>query len=171
MSYDKRPGQASKLARFAAASAVAFDGVELPRARRTGAPLRRSVLRLEPSRDRLGARDVLGIPGDRTVITVTGGSQGAGALNAAVSGFVERHRERRDLLVRHVVGERFLAEASPAITSGTGILYDVIGYEDRLPLAYVASDLSDRPCGASTVCELAAIGDPIDPGSLAGGDR
>lgn len=161
VSYDKRPGQASKLAaRFAAASAVAFDGVELPNARPTGAPLRRSVLRLDPTVDRAGARDVLGLPGDRFVITVTGGSQGSGALNDAVTAFVEAAGSRTDLAVRHVVGERFLSGASPARDGRDGILYQVIGYEDRLPLVYAASDLVVGRAGAGTVCELAAIGVP-----------
>ncbi len=159
VSYDRRPGWASSLtARFAAASAVAFDGVELPRAHPTGAPLRRSVLRLEPTRDRADARDVLGLPGDRFVVSVSGGSQGSGAINAVVSAFVERHADRADLAVRHVVGERFVDTASPARDGRDGILYQVIGYEERLPLVYVASDLVVGRAGAGTVCELSAIG-------------
>jgi UDP-N-acetylglucosamine--N-acetylmuramyl-(pentapeptide) pyrophosphoryl-undecaprenol N-acetylglucosamine transferase len=161
VSYDQRPGQASKLtAKFAAACAVAFEGTGLPNARSTGAPLRRSVLRLDGGRDRLSARDVLDLPGDRFVVTVTGGSQGSGALNAAVAGFVEQHADRRDLAVRHVVGERFLAQASPTRDGADGILYQVIGYEDRLPLVYAASDLVVGRAGAGTVCEVAAIGVP-----------
>lgn len=161
VAYDKRPGQASKLsARFAAASAVAFDGVDLPRARPTGAPLRRAVLRLDPAVDRAGARDVLDLPGDRFLVTVAGGSLGSGALNAAVTGMVEQLGSRSDLAVRHVVGERFLAGASPARDGRDGILYQVIGYEDRLPLLYAASDLVVGRAGAGTVCELAAIGVP-----------
>jgi len=159
VSYDKRPGRASKLAaRFAAACAVAFDGVDLPRARPTGAPLRRAVLRLDPAHDRVDARDVLGLPGDRYVIAVTGGSQGSGALNGAVAGFVAAHADRSDLAVRHVVGERFLDRASPARDGAHGILYQVIGYEERLPLVYVASDLVVGRAGAGTVCEVSAIG-------------
>ena len=62
--------------------------------------------------------------------------------------------------MRHVVGERFLAGASPARDGRDGILYQVIGYEDRLPLVYVASDLVVGRAGAGTVCEVAAIGVP-----------
>ncbi len=161
VSYDKRPGQASKLAaRFATASAVAFDGVDLRRARPTGAPLRRAVLRLDPRRDGLAARDLLGLPGERVVISVSGGSQGSRALNTAVAAFVAARADRGDLAVRHVVGERFLDEASPARDGRDGILYQVIGYEERLPLVYAASDLVVGRAGAGTVCELAAIGVP-----------
>ncbi len=159
VSYDKRPGRASTMtARFATVCAVAFDGVDLPRARPTGAPLRRSVLRLDPQRDGPEARDVLGLPGDRVVIAVTGGSQGSRALNAAISAYVAARLSRRDIAVRHIVGERFLGEASPSRDGRDGILYQVIGYEDRLPLLYAAADVVVGRAGAGTVCELAAIG-------------
>ncbi len=131
---------------------------ELPNARPTGAPLRRSVLRLDPAVDGPAARDVLDLPGDRFVVTVTGGSQGSGALNAAVAELVAEAEGRRDLAVRHVVGERFVSGTSPARDGRDGILYQVIGYEDRLPLVYAASDLVVGRAGAGTVCELAAIG-------------
>jgi UDP-N-acetylglucosamine--N-acetylmuramyl-(pentapeptide) pyrophosphoryl-undecaprenol N-acetylglucosamine transferase len=45
VSYDAIPGASSRFAaRFAAATAVAFPHVQLPRRRVTGAPLRRSIL-------------------------------------------------------------------------------------------------------------------------------
>jgi UDP-N-acetylglucosamine--N-acetylmuramyl-(pentapeptide) pyrophosphoryl-undecaprenol N-acetylglucosamine transferase len=62
--------------------------------------------------------------------------------------------------VRHVVGERFLPTASPARAAADGILYQVIGYEERMPLVYVAADLVVGRAGAGTVAELAAIGVP-----------
>ena len=56
-----------------------------------------------------------------------------------------------------------MAALNGAATGGRdpdGILYDVIGYEDRMPLAYAAADLVVARAGASTVAELAAIGVP-----------
>jgi len=102
------------------------------------------------------------------------GSLGSGVLNGAVEAFVADQRQRDDLAVRHVVGERFLAGAgSPgrglgagpvAVASagdgGGGILYQVIGFEERMPEAYAAADLVLARAGASTIAELAAIGAP-----------
>jgi undecaprenyldiphospho-muramoylpentapeptide beta-N-acetylglucosaminyltransferase len=164
VSYDRLPGRASQVAaRFAAASAVAYPGTSLPRAQVTGAPLRRAVLEVDRDRDRAAARGALGLPGDRFVLLAAGGSLGSAALNEVVAGFVEIARDRDDLAVRHVVGERFVPTDRPGASAPLaegGILYDVIGYEDRMPLAYAAADLVVARAGASTVAELAAIGVP-----------
>ena len=163
VSYDRRPGRASQLAaRFAAASAVAFPGSGLPRARLTGAPLRRAVLEVDPARDRAAAREALALPPDRFVVLAAGGSLGSAVLNDAVRGFVALSAERRDLAVRHVVGERFLTDDATAAAGPArdGILYTVVGYEERMPQAYAAADVVVARAGASTVAELAAIGVP-----------
>jgi UDP-N-acetylglucosamine--N-acetylmuramyl-(pentapeptide) pyrophosphoryl-undecaprenol N-acetylglucosamine transferase len=163
VSYDRRPGRASQLAaRFAAAAAVTFPGSGLPRARLTGAPLRRAVLEVDPARDRAAAREALALPPDRFVVLAAGGSLGSAVLNDAVRGFVALSAERRDLAVRHVVGERFLTDDATAAAGPArdGILYTVVGYEERMPQAYAAADVVVARAGASTVAELAAIGVP-----------
>lgn len=161
VSFDKRPGKASRVAaRSAVASAVAFSDSPLPRATVTGAPVRQSILGVDRVDDRVAAREQLGIPLDRFLICVFGGSQGSGILNSVIAQFVERHCDRGDLALRHVVGERFLAEASAPRRDPNGILYDVIGYEDRMPLVYAACDLLVGRGGASTVIEVAATGTP-----------
>jgi UDP-N-acetylglucosamine--N-acetylmuramyl-(pentapeptide) pyrophosphoryl-undecaprenol N-acetylglucosamine transferase len=164
VSYDRRPGRASQLAaRLAAASAVAFPGSGLPRARLTGAPLRRVVLDVDPTRDRAAARAAFDLPPDRFVVLVAGGSLGSAVLNDAVRGLVASSAERSDLAVHHVVGERFLTDEDATAAAGParhGILYTVVGYEERMPMAYAAADLVVARAGASTVAELAAIGVP-----------
>ncbi len=159
VSYDRRPGQSSRLtARFAAASAVAFPDSPLPRARYTGAPLRQAILAVDPARDRDAARVALGLPLDRFVVAVSGGSLGSGVLNEAVAGLVAAGASRQDLAVRHIVGERFLGQASSARAGDSGILYQVIGYEEQMPLVYAAADVVVARAGASTIAELAAVG-------------
>jgi undecaprenyldiphospho-muramoylpentapeptide beta-N-acetylglucosaminyltransferase len=160
--YDRRPGRATQLtARFAAASAVAFAGSGLPRAHLTGAPLRREILAVDLARDRHPARQQLGLPDDRFVVLVVGGSLGSAALNAVVSDLVLARRERDDLAVRHLVGERFAEGMGARAMSGAhGILYQVIGYEEQMSQAYAAADLVVSRAGASTVAELAAVGLP-----------
>ena len=161
VSYDRRPGLVSRVAaRFASATAVAFEGTHLPRATHTGAPVRRAVLDVDRARDRDGARAALDLPLERFVVAVLCGSLGARDVNRAVAGAVELLADRTDLAVHHVVGTRFLGEAAPLRDGRAGILYRVIGYEDRMPLVYAAADLLVTRAGASTIAELAAVGAP-----------
>lgn len=166
VSYDRFPGRASALAaRRAAACAVAFADSPLPNATVTGAPLRRSVLEVDRVTQRRAAREELGVPEDRFLVAVMGGSQGSGVLNDAVAALLDASADDAGLAVRHVVGERFVETARPALDgSGSGgaggVRYEPIAYEDRMPLVYAAADLFVGRGGASTVHEVAATGVP-----------
>lgn len=161
VSYDLRPGLVSKLlARRATACAVAFEGSSLPHADLTGAPVRAELVQMDRTKARSAARAALHLPDDRFVVGVVCGSLGASAVNAAVSGAVEQLADRSDLAVYHVVGDRFLGDAAPTRDGAHGILYRVIGYEDRMPLLYAAADLMVTRAGASTIAELATVGAP-----------
>ncbi|MDW3212780.1 MAG: UDP-N-acetylglucosamine--N-acetylmuramyl-(pentapeptide) pyrophosphoryl-undecaprenol N-acetylglucosamine transferase [Ilumatobacteraceae bacterium] len=161
VSYDLLPGRASTLAaKRAAASAVAFPDSPLPRATLTGAPVRQSILDVRRGRDRAVARHRLGLPSDRFVIAVMGGSQGSGLLNEAIARLVDERRDDASIAIRHAVGERFLDEAAPAADGTSGILYQPIGYETEMPLVYAAADVLVGRGGASTVHEVAVTGIP-----------
>ena len=161
VSYDKRPGRASAFAaRRAAACAVAFPDSPLPRAVHTGAPLRRAIRVIDRVKDRDEARRELGIPDDRLLVAVMGGSLGSGVLNDATAAYVASHAGDRRLAVRHVCGDRFLDRVPSPRDGADGILYDVVGFESRMPLLYAAADVLVGRGGASTVCEVAAVGIP-----------
>lgn len=161
VSYDLLPGRASRLAsKHAVACAVAFPNSPLPRATLTGAPVRQAVLDVDRHRDRQHARAVLGIPDDRFLVAVMGGSQGSGVLNGAVWAWLDRVAGDRSLAVRHAVGERFMADAPAPRDGGDGVLYQPIGYEPQMPLVYAAADLLVGRGGASTVHEVAVTGIP-----------
>lgn len=161
VSYDRRPGLVSKLAaRRAAACAVAYPGSTLPKATVTGAPVRQEVLALDRRRDRQQALSQLDVSDDRFVLAVFGGSLGAARLNEVTADLVRRLADRRDLAVYHIVGDRNLADAAPARDGSAGIMYRVLGYEDRMPLVYAAADLMITRAGASTIAELATAGVP-----------
>jgi UDP-N-acetylglucosamine--N-acetylmuramyl-(pentapeptide) pyrophosphoryl-undecaprenol N-acetylglucosamine transferase len=161
VSYDLRPGRASTLAsRHAAACAVAFPDSPLPRATLTGAPVRQAILDVDRIGGRDAARTELGLPHDRFVVAVMGGSQGSGVLNDAVWSWLGEHRDDHRLAIRHAVGERF-ADRSPGAADGSdGLLYQPIGYEPRMPLVYAAADVLVGRGGASTVHEVAVTGTP-----------
>lgn len=161
VSYDKRPGRASRMAaRKAAACAVAFPDSPLPKAVLTGAPLRQAVLDVDRTHGRAAARALLGLPDDRFVVAIMGGSLGSGVLNDAVADYVRTHAGDGAVAIRHICGERFADRMPPATDGSRGILYDVIGFEDRMPAVYAAADLLVGRGGASTVCEVAATGIP-----------
>ena len=161
VSYDRRPGLVSKLvARRAAACAVAFEDSALPRAELTGAPMRQEILAIDRSVDRNEARSQLGLADDRFVFAVVGGSLGAQKLNQVATQVVADLAERADLAVYHVVGERNLATAAPGRDGSHGIMYQVRGYEERMPLVYAAADLMMTRAGAATIAELATVGMP-----------
>ncbi len=162
VSYDRTPGRASRLAaRRAAACAVAFENSPLPHAELTGAPVRRAILDVDRSpAQRQAARVALGVPDDRFLIAVMGGSLGSGVLNTAIAGYVRDHASDESLAVRQVAGERFADEIEEVAPGGGGVLHQVIGYEADMPAVYAACDLIIGRGGASTVHEVAVTGTP-----------
>ena len=170
------PGAANRLvARFARASAVSFPGTDLPRAEVTGNPVRPEILAVDRRAGRDGARTELGLPPDRLAVGVFGGSLGARRINMAVVDALGVWADRRDLAVRHVVGERdwdLVTDALPALPDG-GIVYQQVRYEERMDLLMAAVDLLVGRAGGTTVAELAAVGLPavLVPLPIAPGDH
>lgn len=161
------PGLANRLtARFARASAVSFDGTDLPRAVTTGNPVRAEVVAIDRSPEgRASAKRALGVPTGRMVVAAFGGSLGARRINEAVRGLAEAWCARDDLTVYHVVGSRdwetFVAPAPPpSPQAGEGLVYRAVEYEERMPLLLAAADVAVCRAGGTSVAELAAVGLP-----------
>lgn len=107
---DAVPGLANRLiGRVARACAVAYPMTNLPRAVVTGAPVAADIAALAGT-GRGGpdpeARRILGIPGDRRVVLVVGGSLGARRLNGATLELAHAWSDRSDVAIYHVVGRR-----------------------------------------------------------------
>jgi undecaprenyldiphospho-muramoylpentapeptide beta-N-acetylglucosaminyltransferase len=168
VSYDAVPGAANRLiGRFAAANAVAFPGTGLPKARVTGPPVRASVLALDRSPEgRRAASAELGLDPERMIVLATGGSLGARSVNDAVVSWCGQWRDKSDVAVYHIAGERNLEDVTAAAAAAglfekqTQLDYRLVGYERRMPLLLAACDLAIARAGASTVAELCAIGVP-----------
>ena len=158
-----RAGAANRLVgRFARACAVPFADTDLPRAVVTGNPVGDAVLAVGRDRDVAGARHVLDLPPDRTVVVVFAGSLGSRRLNQAVYGAVDRWRDRADLAVHHVVGARDWDDR-PDVARGPvdgALVYRTVRYEDRMDLVLAAADLAVCRSGGTTVAELAVVGVP-----------
>ncbi|MDX6232679.1 MAG: UDP-N-acetylglucosamine--N-acetylmuramyl-(pentapeptide) pyrophosphoryl-undecaprenol [Nocardioidaceae bacterium] len=156
------PGAANRLiARFAKASAVAFDGTPLPRAVVTGNPVRPEIAALDPARDKGEAKRRFGHDPGRRLVLVFGGSLGALRINEAVLAALPRWRDRDDLAVHHAVGARDWEVISAAIPTDTGPLeYRAVRYEEDMPAALAAADLAVTRAGSGTCFELLAAGLP-----------
>ncbi len=151
------PGIANRLgATMTASVATSFPGTPLRHAAYVGLPIRRMISTLDRSALREEARRTLGLDPGRPTLLVTGGSQGARRLNAAVSG-AEACLGEAGVQVLHVVGPR--GEASVARAAGAPP-YLVLSYVDRMDLAYAAADVVVCRAGANTVTEVAAVGLP-----------
>jgi UDP-N-acetylglucosamine--N-acetylmuramyl-(pentapeptide) pyrophosphoryl-undecaprenol N-acetylglucosamine transferase len=171
VNVDAVPGAANRLlGRFAAASAVGWEGNPLPRAVVTGTPVRPQISAVQRSVDaRAAARAELGLPRDRSVVAVFGGSLGARRINQAVDGMAARWSARPDVAIYHIVGRRDWASYGPP-TGADRIVVERPGadgpdlvrvaYEERMPTVYAAADLVVCRAGAMTVAELAAAGVP-----------
>lgn len=166
MEQNAVPGAANRLVgRFARACAVSFETTALPRATLTGNPVRTELLTIDRDVDRRQARTALGLPAERLVVAVFGGSLGARRINEAVEAAVEVWRSRADLTLYHVVGSRdWGREGSQpnldAKSTGSGLFYRKVRYEDRMDLLFAAADLAVCRAGATSVAELAAVGLP-----------
>ena len=175
VNVDAVPGAANRLlGRFAQASAVGFEDNPLPRAVVTGTPVRPEITQVARGpADRAVARALLGLPADRSVLVVFGGSLGARQINRAVDGAAERWSARGDLAIYHIVGrrdwvaycadpavDRIPAEGSEAAIPGPGIVLVRVAYEERMAAVYAAADVVVCRAGAMTVAELAGAGVP-----------
>ncbi|MGL4177332.1 MAG: undecaprenyldiphospho-muramoylpentapeptide beta-N-acetylglucosaminyltransferase [Dermatophilaceae bacterium] len=150
-----RPGLANRLgARRAAAVGITFPGTRLPHAVVTGMPLRREIATLERSAVRAEARRRFGLD-DAPTVLVFGGSLGARRLNDAFEAAAPV-LSGAGVQVLHVTGTGKPVDPGPV----SGARYVVVEYCDRMDLAYAAADLAVARAGASTVCELAAVGLP-----------
>lgn len=123
-------------------------------------PGRRCIVTGTPVRDELRhmptqaeARERLGLPQDKTVILVTGGSQGAKNLNSMLIEAAKADPEVHYLVIAGRLDyERVngLAAEAPNIR--------VLGFCSDMPAAYAAADGVIARSGASTLTELSIIG-------------
>jgi UDP-N-acetylglucosamine--N-acetylmuramyl-(pentapeptide) pyrophosphoryl-undecaprenol N-acetylglucosamine transferase len=158
------PGLANRLgARLTPYVAVTFAGTPLPHAVHTGMPLRRRITALRAGGAhpadavRSAARERLGLEVDRRTLVVIGGSLGAQRLNETF-GAASAQLRAAGIQVLHASGSGKTVDVAPA---GPGDPpYVVREYLDHIEDAYAAADLVVCRSGASTVCELTAVGLP-----------
>jgi UDP-N-acetylglucosamine--N-acetylmuramyl-(pentapeptide) pyrophosphoryl-undecaprenol N-acetylglucosamine transferase len=148
-------GVANRLgARMTRHVATSFPGTDLPHAVCTGLPIRRMVSTMDRAALRDEALATFGLRGDLPTLLVTGGSQGAARINAAVSGAAAA-LAAAGVQVLHVVGPRHELEVA-----SDEVPYVVLPYVDRMDLAYAAASAVLCRAGSNTVTEVSGVGLP-----------
>lgn len=164
------PGLANEAAaRLTRNIAVTFASTleRFPGARVTGMPLRDAIVAFDRTQLRAEAMEAFDLDPTRKTVLVFGGSLGAATLSRAAAGLAIRWATRSDVQMIIVAGATIeattarLAAAGVDLASAPGSARAVVrllGYIDRMELAYAAADVVVARAGASTVCEIAAVG-------------
>ena len=146
------PGFANKaVGRWVSAAAVHFEQTQrfFRNAQVVGVPVRPEFFSLAP-------RPAGGTP----ALLVFGGSQGAHAINEAVTGAApEVLRQLPGLRIIHQTGERDYNDVLTAYERA-GIRAGVSAFIDNMPQMFADADLLVCRSGASTVAEIMAAGKP-----------
>jgi UDP-N-acetylglucosamine--N-acetylmuramyl-(pentapeptide) pyrophosphoryl-undecaprenol N-acetylglucosamine transferase len=148
---------------------TASPATRLPHAVAIGMPLRPAIVGLDRTALRGEARQEFGLAADGPVLLVTGGSQGARAINWAVSGAAALLRSA-GVQVLHIAGPKNVVDIPDAAAAPA---YVVVPYVERMHYAYAAADFAICRAGAMTCAELAAVGLPAAyvPLPLRGGEQ
>jgi UDP-N-acetylglucosamine--N-acetylmuramyl-(pentapeptide) pyrophosphoryl-undecaprenol N-acetylglucosamine transferase len=166
-----RPGVANRLAaRMTTHVFTAAPSVRLAHATAIGIPLRPAITSLDRRALRAAARQRFGLRPDGPVLLVTGGSQGARAINLAVSGAAAALRAS-GVQVLHIAGPQHAVEVLDGEPADPP--YVVVPYVEQMQYAYAAADFVICRCGAMTCAELSAVGLPAAyvPLPLRGGEQ
>lgn len=126
-------------------------GVEGPKVRVTGRPI--PLRSRAESVGRAEARALFGLPAEGPVLLVSGGSQGAHALNELV---LEAFGDDERVAVLHLCGERDFASLAARVTRPG---YRLVAFTPDFGAALAASDICIGRSGGS-VWEVAAAGVP-----------
>jgi UDP-N-acetylglucosamine--N-acetylmuramyl-(pentapeptide) pyrophosphoryl-undecaprenol N-acetylglucosamine transferase len=119
----------------------------------TGTPVRPEIIDL-PSIEDAAAR--FGLQVGRPTIVVTGGSQGAKRLNELCAQAAASLPPETQVL--HIAGALDFQRVSEITKGREG--YKVLGFCDQMPSAYAIADLVIARSGASSLTEIAIVGQP-----------
>lgn len=135
-------------------------GAENPKVVVNGNPIRKGFV---SAMQRDAACAVLGLNPAMKTLVVTGGSQGARAINESLTSALPRLLELEPhVAIVHQAGERNISEVKESLSPDVlnHPRYHLRPYFDDLSVAYAACDLVVSRAGAMTIAELAATGAP-----------
>ena len=119
----------------------------------TGTPVRPEIIALPP-RDE--AARIFGLDPGKTTVLVTGGSQGARRLNELAAQAAALLPP--EIQVLHIAGAADYERVAAIAGGRPG--YQVVGFCEQMPAAYAVADLVVARAGASSLTEIAVVGQP-----------
>lgn len=120
----------------------------------TGNPVRKKVLTVKKEE----ARQKLGIPKDKKVILVVGGSQGAKKINETVLEMLPLWGDN-ETMIYHITGTRDFAFVKDSLKQSYPF-YTFVAYRDDIWNAVAAADIVVSRAGATLIAEIRARGTP-----------
>ncbi len=121
----------------------------------TGNPLRKTAVEVDGKEKE--AKAFFSLDQQLPVVLVVGGSQGALAINKAISAHIQLFEKHRIQLVWQC-GKGYYQEAKTLIEAANlADLVKVIPFIDRMDLAYAVADLVVSRAGAMAIAELAVV--------------
>lgn len=162
------PGLANRVARrFAKRVGVSFPGSEKYFGEKgvlVGNPVRGQIASFDRMSLRREGLANFGLDPSKSTLLVFGGSQGAQSINRAVTEATASWDASR-VQILHLSGlanyEETVSVVAERVSSlNPTLLYRVVGFTDRMDLAYACADLALCRAGASTIAELATVGLP-----------
>lgn len=149
---NRTPGLANRVAvRLRARAAVSIDDTPLRGAVLTGNPVRPEIVAVRRS------------PQTPPLVAFVGASLGAGALNEVALALYDLWRDRSDVAMHHVTGERNARACEAALArrrrDGDRLEYTIVGYEHEMAALYARATIVVGRAGGS-VAELAVAGVP-----------
>jgi len=125
-----------------------------------GTPVREAILmrRETTSENKAAARESLGLDGERMTVVVTGGSQGARAVNSAMVAALEKLPDDA-VQVFWITGPNEYQRVKEEVVKLKQTVV-VVDFCNRMEDALVAADIAVARAGASTLTEFSAVGLP-----------
>jgi UDP-N-acetylglucosamine--N-acetylmuramyl-(pentapeptide) pyrophosphoryl-undecaprenol N-acetylglucosamine transferase len=153
---------------------VAFEGMEKffssDKIIITGNPVRKEVIDIEGKKEE--ASTFFGLNASKLTLMVIGGSQGALSINICIEKLLPMLKENKVQLLWQT-GRNFEQRAKHSCTAAGYKDVKVIGFIQRMDLAYASANIVISRAGAIAIAELAAVEKPVIfiPLSTAAGDH
>ncbi|OFY87177.1 MAG: undecaprenyldiphospho-muramoylpentapeptide beta-N-acetylglucosaminyltransferase [Bacteroidetes bacterium RIFCSPLOWO2_12_FULL_35_15] len=140
---------------------VAYSGMEKffpkEKIKLTGNPVRQDILSLEGKRDR--GLEQFGLSGDKKIVLVIGGSQGARTINESILKCLETF-EKNNIQLIWQTGTGFHETAKQAVSNYIGKGIKTFDFIQKMDYAYAVADMVISRAGASSVSELCLVKKP-----------
>jgi len=141
---------------------VAYEGMEkyfpADKIIKTGNPVRHTFDNMNDIRDE--ALSFFSLDSTKPVILVLGGSLGAGTINKSIgNGVIRIANEGAQLLWQ--TGKNYFDDICRTVNTQSFPQIHVMGFINRMDMAYSAADIIISRAGAGTISELALVGKPV----------